>query len=287
MEGESYVSPSHPELIMKVYTACESESMAEYEYRQVRELQQRGVSVPEALEVTRFNGHPALVSRRVLNKKSFCSLAGEKPEMIPELAERMAAMVRELHSKKLPGGSAFPGALDKYRSLLEGNKVLNDRDKAAVSSAIDAIASDESQTLLHGDMHFGNVITDGERDYFIDLGDVSRGNPNHDLAMFYITTHYGCDHSFGFLYHLTWPQALEFWEVFKTSYYGMKIPDKEVFAELRNYMLARCVWFKLDQIQTSLCSILQSEDNPLTSEIRLSALGEFAEGQDGSSVDSL
>lgn len=274
MEGESYVSKSHPELIMKVYTTCQSESAAEHEYHQVSELQQGGISVPKALKVIRFNGHPALISQRILNKKSFCRLAGEKPEMIPELAKRMAAMVRELHGQKLQGGSTFPGALDKYRQLLECNTVLDERGKTTVASAIDAIASSETPTILHGDMHFGNVITDGNSDFFIDLGDVSWGNPNHDLAMFYITTHYGCDHSFNFLYHVTWPQALGFWEVFKTSYYGREISDEEVFNELRNYMLARCVWFKHDQIQTELCSILQRKDSLLTAEIRLAALGE-------------
>ena len=35
----------------------------------------------------------------------------------------------------------------------------------------------EAITCLHGDMHIGNVITDGMRDYWIDLGDFAYGNP--------------------------------------------------------------------------------------------------------------
>ena len=274
MEGESYFSKSHPELILKVYPALRGEEFVENEFRQAREIGQCGISVPEALEITRFNGRPALISQRIPHKKSFCRLAGECPEMIPSLARRMAAMTRDLHSKAPSCAGTFPSALGKYRSLLESNTVLDDADKLLVRDALDAIEADERETLLHGDLHFGNVITDGAADYFIDIGDVSTGHPNHDLAMFYITTHYGCDHSFDFLYHMKWPQALEFWEEFKTAYYGRPIDDREVYEQLRSYMLARSVWFKNDQIQTSLCSLLRLGDGPLTAEIRLRDLGE-------------
>ena len=274
MEGESYFSKSHPELIMKVYPALRGEEFVETEYRQSLEIGRCGISVPEALEVTSFNGRPALISRRIAHKKSFCRVAGEHPEMIPSLARRMAAMTRDLHSKTPSSPGIFPSAIGKYRTLLESNAVLDDADKLMVQEALDAIEADERETILHGDLHFGNIITDGVLDYFIDLGDVSTGHPDHDLAMFYITTHFGCDNSFNFLYHLSWSEALEFWEEFKTAYYGRPIEDREVYEQLRNYMLARSVWFKHDRIQTSLCSLLRREDRPLTAEIHLSGLGE-------------
>ena len=274
MEGESYFSKSHPQLMMKVYPVQRGEEFVKNEFRQGREMGRCGISVPEVLEVTHFKGQPALIMQRITHKKSFCRLVGECPEMIPSLARRMAAMTRDLHSKVPSCTATFPSALGKYRSLLESNTMLDDADKLLVREALDAIEADERETLLHGDLHFGNVITDGTADYFIDLGDVSMGHPNHDLAMFYIVTHFGCDHSFEFLYHMKWPQALEFWEEFKTAYYGHPIDDREVYGQLRNYMLARSVWFKIDQIQTTLCSLLRRDDRPLTAEIRLRDLGE-------------
>jgi len=273
MEGESYFSESHPDLFMKVYTLVSSKSYLENEFRLTQDLLSLGVSIPKELEITEFNGYPAIISQRIRNKKSFCRLAGEKPEMISNLANRMAAMVKDLHSKSVSDYS-FESAFEKYQSLLNTNTLLDSKTKNAIQDALNEISADDRKTLLHGDMHFGNIITDGKNDYFIDLGDICYGNPNLDLATFYIATHFGCEHSFDFLYHLSWKQALDFWEEFKLCYYGREITDEEVFSELRNYMLARAIWYKHEQIQTSLCSILLSPDRHLTYEIKLKVLGE-------------
>ncbi len=290
MEGESYSSESHPELIMKVYTVERPESSAEdelalneymqREYAKTVALLRCGIRVPKVLEVTRYEGHLALISQRIQNKKSFCRLAGERPELIPTLAKRMAAIMKELHSKEVTelnkkmdnADFYFTKEVDKYQTLLNSNVVLNAATKEKVQKALNTIAAEDRTTLLHGDMHFGNIITDGENDYLIDLGDVCYGHPNNDLAMFYITTHYGSDHSFDFLYHMTWQQALEFWNIFKVAYYGREISDAEVFEQLKNYMLARCVWFKNEQIQQELSDILSRKDNQLSAEVKLKAL---------------
>lgn len=273
MEGESYFSASHPGLIMKVYLNDRPMSFLEKEFRQIQELRKLGISVPECYEILEYNGHPAIINQRIKPKKSFARLSGERPDLIPELAQRMANMIKDLHSKSVSAG-VFSGTLDKFRQMLESNTVLDSSAKARVAQAMDAIAGEERMTLLHGDFHFGNIITDGARDYFIDMGDVSYGNPNHDLAMFYITTHYGCNHSFAFLYHMSWQQSMDFWNEFKRCYYGFDIPDAEVFEQLRNYMYARSVWFKHDEIQAKLYSILQRKSDFLTTEIRLKVLGE-------------
>jgi len=290
MEGISYFSESHPELIMKVdneerLESSDADELApngrmQGEYAKALALLSCGINVPKVMEVTQFEGHPALISQRIQNKKSFCKLAGEKPELIPTLAERMAAIVRELHSKNVSelekhiGGSEIhlTGEVDKLQALLDRNNVLNAAEKERVRKALNAIAKENRTTLLHGDLHFGNIITDGKNDYLIDLGDVSYGHPNNDLAMFYIATHYGSDHSFDFLYHLKWQQALEFWNCFKPAYYGKEISDAELFGQLKDYMLARCVWFKNEQIQTELCKILCRNDALLSAEVRLKVL---------------
>lgn len=278
MEGESYISESHPELIMKVHTVECPESSEEDELAKTAALLKCGISVPKVLEVTRFNGHKALISQRIQNKKSFCKLAGERPEMIPSLAKRMAAISRKLHSKnvsELDSGSNnfhLTGEVEKYRNLLDSNTVLDSTTKEEVRKSLNAIATEDRTTLLHGDLHFGNIITDGQNDYLIDLGDVCYGHPNNDLAMFYITTHYGSDHSFDFLYHMKWQQALEFWNIFKVAYYGREISDEELFWQLKDYMLARSVWFKNEQIQTELSKLLCQNDMPLSAEIKLKVL---------------
>lgn len=39
------------------------------------------------------------------------------------------------------------------------------------------------KTCLHGDFHIGNIITNGEKDYWIDLGDFAYGAPDFQTIM--------------------------------------------------------------------------------------------------------
>lgn len=273
MEGESYISDSNPEVLLKVFTAVRSKSFVEDEFNRSRELLDCGIPTPKVLEYTEYNGFPAIVYQRINNKKSFCKLAGEKPEMIPYLAKQMAEMTKDLHSKPAVSHS-FPSKLEQYRKIIGENTCFDHKQKELMLEAIERISKHDTHTILHGDLHFGNIITDGKNPYFIDFGDASYGNPCNDLAMFYITTHYGSEHSFDLLYHLNWGQAMEFWNIFKIHYFGRDIPDEEILCELRDYMLARVTWFKHEQIQKALFSIFGQENCPVTSEVKLKMLGE-------------
>lgn len=262
MEGESYISESHPELIMKVYTIDRPAFLAEEEFRQTQLLVQMGINTPKGYELTQWNGHPAIVFQRITNKKSFSRLAGEHPEMIPSLARRMADSIKNLHSKSAIG-TPFCSYLEKIRAILESTTVYDEKAKSRIRKALDEISKDERHTLVHGDMHYGNIITDGQQDYLIDMGDISYGHPNNDMAMLYIVTHYTPEHASDFLFHMTLSQAMEFWNEFKLCYYGREISDLEILDSLRNYLIVRSVWFKHEGLQKAFYSFFSQENFPL------------------------
>lgn len=262
MEGESYISESHPELMMKVYTIDRPASLVEEEFRQAQLLAQMGINTPKVYNLTQWNGRPAIIFQKITNKKSFCSLAGEHPEMIPSLARRMADSIKELHSKSAVG-TPFRSYIENIRAILESTTVYDDEAKSRIRKALDEISKDERHTLVHGDMHYGNIITDGQQDYLIDLGDISYGHPNNDIAMFYIVTHYTPGPASEFLFHISLSQAMVFWNEFKLCYYGREISDQEILDDLKNYLLARAVWFKLEGLQKAYYSFLSQENIPL------------------------
>ena len=71
--------------------------------------------------------------------------------------------------------------LDDYVQTGEGGTSLTYTHKTRPALAfIDRVP--DADTCLHGDLHIGNVITDGRRNLWIDLGQFSRGVPEWDLG---------------------------------------------------------------------------------------------------------
>lgn len=106
--------------------------------------------------------------------------------------QRIAPGLASLHAMKLPGlGREGPErVLDRLR-----RKVIPRVCGAlpAVTQAAQAVAATLEEKLaalppaasctLHGDLHTANVLVDGEATVFIDLDNLTQGDPAYDLAM--------------------------------------------------------------------------------------------------------
>lgn len=267
IQGDSFFSRKDPGVILKLFSENISKSYVEHEFNFSQAVADAGIRSPEALEMVSCGKRWGIVFKRILHKKSFSRLSGEYPEKIPELAKRLSDMAKDLHSKPAEG-TPFPGALPFFRRILEENTIIDDEMRAKMQKALREIETEDRNTLLHGDFHFGNAITDGKEDFFIDLGNLSYGNPKFDISMFYLVTHYGTEEILQYNFHMTIPQATEFWEEFKKSYYGRAIPDEELAPLLRNYLLVRTLWIQKDTGNAPFVQLLMNlfarEDMPCT-----------------------
>ena len=73
-------------------------------------------------------------------------------------------------------------------------------------------------------MHIGNIITNGEKNYWIDLSAFSYGNPLYDVGMLYFVSHTGDDELAQKLFHISAAQMLEVWTYFVPEYFGKEEP---------------------------------------------------------------
>ena len=75
-------------------------------------------------------------------------------------------------------------------------------------------------TCLHGDLHIGNIITDGNRDLWIDVGDFAYGVPEWDLSTMYYGAHSLSPERADNIFHLDNDTLRAHWDAFAKVYYG-------------------------------------------------------------------
>ena len=78
----------------------------------------------------------------------------------------------------------------------------------------------EVDTCLHGDLQIGNIITNGDRTLWIDVGEFSYGIPEWDLGMLWTITHNMKSERSVNLFHVTQETLNKHWNIFLPAYLG-------------------------------------------------------------------
>ena len=118
----------------------------------------------------------------VPNKRSFTRIISQEPDQLVPLSQRFAKLARRIH--ETPADTQrLPNLNELVRRGIERFEKLPDRFKQRFFRFLDTVPV--QTTCLHGDLHIGNIITDGERDLWIDVGDFAYGVPEWDLCMMY------------------------------------------------------------------------------------------------------
>ena len=247
MQGDSYFHKSDDGVMLKLFAPHLPLNLVEEEYLVTRNIYEAGIPCINPLSVVTDGQRYGMIIPRVKNKISFCTAVGRDPECLDDMASRLAAIGLMLHSSQADR-TKFKSVLTIYREFLNASK-SDDREFLNACDRIltDMEKNDESYTYLHGDFHFGNVITDGMRDYIIDLGAFSYGNPMFDLSMFYLVTHLLPPGAMQSMYHITEDDALDFWNAFKVHYYKTNVPSDEELEKLyAPFLLLRTLSFERD-----------------------------------------
>lgn len=244
-EGQSYVSKSNPALMLKLYHNGFDIKEAVHELEMARLAFRLGIPTPASGEMVSCGKRIGLIFSNIPGKRSICSVISQQPERLTEMAELFAVYARNLHRTEvtLPHGVV----LDDYRDFITGKCFeLRDRMPVEARNEIERITEDAPapDCLNHGDLHFGNLITNGSNAYFIDMGRLKSGTVEFDLSTMYCVCFGAPPQAIESNFHITVAQARRFWHEFINAYYEGKDIARHEY-EIRKWAFVRSEFFKL------------------------------------------
>lgn len=196
---------------------------AKEEFLAARTVFELGIPTPEPYRLLtdgkRFGAEYELIK----GKRSFSRIISQEPERLQEISQTFARMAKQLHAMQADT-TRLKSMKEKVRRFyLERNAVPEDYKQKALQF-IEQVP--ETTTCLHGDLQIGNVITDGKRTLWIDVGDFSYGVPEWDLGMLWMMTNTMRADRADFIFHLT-PKTLNaHWNIFFPAYLGTSDPQR-------------------------------------------------------------
>ena len=223
--GKVYKNNLDPSTMLKLSKFTGKEDMLE-EYELSRYAIEAGLSTPKVYDFVTDGTHYGYTGELIKGKKSLCRVIADDPSRLNEMAHLFAQHAKELHSIKADT-SKVKSRMECNMENLRKIKYLKPETLQGIIDEIQKIP--ETGTLLHGDLHLGNLITTGERQYWIDLGRLAYGNPVIDVAQFHFTFTYLpviCKH----IFHIGAKQVEAFYNAFTDEYYGSE--DKREYEPL-------------------------------------------------------
>ena len=225
-----------------------------------RKVYAAGIPTPEPGDFVTDGTRYGIRFRRIRGKQSYARAVGDHPEDLVRYAEEFADMCRSLHATHVDT-SVFECVKDRYARQLEGNPFFTAAEKDRLLRFIQD--APDTDTAIHGDLQFGNVIFTGDERYFIDLGDFCYGYPLFDVGMVYSTA-FLSDAAFVLeTFHMDQKTAVRFWQAFAAAYFGTDRPLRDIEAEVRPFaglktiIVERDLGFPMPSFREALKSILK------------------------------
>lgn len=223
-EGGTAISYTHKtkNTLAKLYKPGFEADRAKAEFLTARTVYEMGVPTPEPYRLVtdgeRFGAEYELIP----NKRSFTRIISEEPERLQEISLTFADWSRKLHATP-----ADTRRLRSYKQVLsqfyKEKNLVPDAYKQCALAFLEKVP--EPETLLHGDLQIGNIITDGNRTLWIDVGEFSYGCPEWDVAMVWIMCHRMSSERADVLFHVSPETMKAHWDIFFPAYMGTADPQ--------------------------------------------------------------
>ncbi len=224
-EGGTAVSYTHKSknTLAKLYNPGFEADRARAEFYTAKTVFDMGIPTPEPYRLVtdgeRFGAEYELVP----DKRSFTRIISQEPERLQEISLTFASLARKLHSTP-----ADTSRLRSYKEVL--TQFYKEKDLVPEAFKQRALAFLENvpdtPNCLHGDLQIGNIITDGYRTLWIDVGEFSYGTPEWDLGIMWIMGQRMDEKRADMLFHLKPQQIKDHWNIFLPAYMGSKDPQE-------------------------------------------------------------
>jgi len=223
-EGGTALTYNHKDgrTLAKLFMPSIAADNAAREFRINQVVYESGLPTPQPIRLitdgVRFGAEYELIAP----KRSFTRIISQEPDQLVPLTERFARLAKRIH--QTPADTTrLPDMRELVREWIDRLEQFPDELKRRFHRFIDTVPS--TPTCLHGDLHIGNIITDGQRDLWIDVGDFAYGVPEWDLGMMYYSSHFLSPERADNIFHLDNDTLRAHWDVFAPVYYGTDSKD--------------------------------------------------------------
>ena len=223
-EGGTALTYTHKDglSLAKLYNPGFEADRAKAEFLTARAVFELGIPSPEPFRLITDGQRSGAEYELIKNKRSYTRIISQEPERLEEISLKFARMAKELHAKQ-----ADTTRLQSYKQRIanfyhEKDMVPEDY-KRRVLQFLDTIP--DTPRCLHGELHIGNIITDGQRDLWIDLGEFAYGVPEWDLALLWTMCHNMPGDRVEHIFHITHETMMVHWDIFFAAYLGTSDPQ--------------------------------------------------------------
>ena len=223
-EGGTAVSYTHKtrNTLAKLYNPGFEADRAKAEFHTARAVFEMGIPTPEPYRLVTDGERYGAEYELIKGKRSFTRIISEEPERLQEISLTFAEWARRLHATPVP-----PGRLRSYKEVLiqfyKEKTLVPEAYKQKALAFLETVP--DAPTCLHGDLQIGNIITDGDRTLWIDVGEFSHGTPEWDISIMWIMGVRMGEERANSLFHLTSEQMRAHWNYFLPAYLGTSDPQ--------------------------------------------------------------
>jgi uncharacterized protein (TIGR02172 family) len=211
------------ETVLKLYYEYIDDASAAKEKALAKKAFVAGVPTAISYDVV-ASGNRRGVLFEMLKADTLSKYIEKNVHRLDAVVEMYVGFCRQIHA--IAGDpNAFPDAVALSCGYVDACDLFNDRQRAAIKDRL--LRAERRNTLIHWDLHPGNIMMQGDRPCLIDMGDMAIGTPYFDLGQIKQVLHYyagmGLCHK---IIGLDDAIALRVWPKFIATYFGNPAPDE-------------------------------------------------------------
>jgi uncharacterized protein (TIGR02172 family) len=223
-EGGTALTYTHKDglSLAKLYNPGFEADRAKAEFLTARAVFELGIPSPEPFRLITDGERSGAEYELIKNKRSYTRIISQEPERLEEISLKFARMAKELHAKQADT-TRLQSFKQRIASFYHEKNMVPEDYKQRVLQFLETVP--DTPRCLHGDLHIGNIITDGQRDLWIDLGEFAYGVPEWDLALLWTMCHNMPGDRVEHIFHITHETMMDHWDIFFPAYLGTNDPQ--------------------------------------------------------------